>query len=157
MTKYVALLRGIAPLNPNMRNDKLRAVLEKLGFKNVRTVISSGNVLFETNSNNKKALEESIEKAWPKELGFNSTTIIRSHQDLQDMVNKDLFKGKKDLPKSRFNITFLKKGGEIPSIIYTTNYGATPNVMLELEKKHGKEITTRTYKTVERIITAMGK
>lgn len=41
--KYVALLRGIAPTNPNMRNDKLREVFEKPGFKNVQTVISSGN------------------------------------------------------------------------------------------------------------------
>lgn len=42
MTTYVALLRGIVPLNPNMRNEKLRGVFEKLGFTNVRTVISSG-------------------------------------------------------------------------------------------------------------------
>jgi uncharacterized protein (DUF1697 family) len=46
MVKYVALLRGIAPTNPNMRNDKLRGVFEKLSFENVKTVISSGNVVF---------------------------------------------------------------------------------------------------------------
>lgn len=52
MTTYVALLRGILPLNPNMHNQKLRGVFEKLGFSNVHTVISSGNVIFETNSKN---------------------------------------------------------------------------------------------------------
>ncbi|MBA3630747.1 MAG: DUF1697 domain-containing protein [Actinobacteria bacterium] len=43
MKSYVALLRGIGPSNPNMRNDRLRAVFEDLGFSNVRAVISSGN------------------------------------------------------------------------------------------------------------------
>jgi hypothetical protein len=32
----------------------------------------------------------------------------------------------------------------------------TPDLMIWLEKKFGKEITTRTWKTVERILNAMG-
>ena len=78
MTEYVALLRGISPLNPNMRNEKLRGVFTRLGFKNVRTVITSGNVLFETEARNMRQLEASIEKALPQQLGFTSTVIIRS-------------------------------------------------------------------------------
>lgn len=66
MNKYAALLRGIGPSNPNMRNEKLRGVFENLGFQNVQTVISSGNVLFETRSNNIKELEAIIEKALPE-------------------------------------------------------------------------------------------
>lgn len=46
MTKYVALLRGIGPSNPNMHGAKLRGVLEGLGFRDVQSVISSGNVIF---------------------------------------------------------------------------------------------------------------
>ena len=72
MTKYVALLRGIAPTNPNMRNDKLRSVFEKLGFENVKTVISSGNVVFESPSRSIRKLEERIAKAFPEELGFTA-------------------------------------------------------------------------------------
>lgn len=66
MTKYVALLRGIAPTNLNMRNDKLRGVFEKLAFENVKTVISSGNVIFESPSRRAKKLEETIEAALPE-------------------------------------------------------------------------------------------
>ena len=61
MTKYIALLRGIGPGNPNMRNDKLCGVFEKLGFSNVTPVISSGNVIFESDEINKKTLELKIE------------------------------------------------------------------------------------------------
>ena len=88
MTKYAALLRGIGPLNPNMRNEKLRGVFESLGFQNVQTVVSSGSVLFETGSKNVKALEAAIKKALPLELGFTITTIIRSREQLQELADK---------------------------------------------------------------------
>ena len=108
MTKYVALLRGIGPLNPNMRNEKLRGVFEKLGFANVQSVISSGNVIFESPSRSIKKLEETIESALPKQLGFTSTVIIRSKKQLQQIVNKNPFNGKEHSQKSSLNVTFLK-------------------------------------------------
>jgi uncharacterized protein (DUF1697 family) len=178
MTKYLALLRGIAPTNPNMRNDKLRGVFEKLGFKNVKTVISSGNVVFESPSRSVKKLQESIENALPEELGFKSTTIIRSQGQLQKLVDKNPFQGMGHSQKPSLNVTFLKKkrktgikfphksdnrdyqllgmyDGAICSVIDLTS-AKTPNLMVWLEKKLGKEITTRTWKTVERILKAMG-
>ena len=177
MTKYVALLRGIAPLNPNMRNDKLRGVFEELGFANVKTVISSGNVVFESPSRNIKKLEETIEKALPEQLGFTSTTIIRSKDQLQKLVDNNPFKGMEHSQKSSLNVTFLKNktstdtkfpynvdnrdyillgmyDGAICSVIDLTS-SKTPDLMLWLEKKFGKEITTRTWKTVERILKVM--
>ena len=177
MTKYVALLRGIAPTNPNMRNDKLRGVFEKLGFENVKTVISSGNVIFESPSRSIRKLEESIEKALPEELGFKSTTIIRSRGQIQKLVDKNPFQGMGHSQASSLNVTFLKKNrrtdikfphkidnrdyellgmydGAICSVIDLTS-SITPDLMLWLEKQFGKEITTRTWKTVERILKTM--
>jgi len=118
MTKYVALLRGIGPSNPNMRNDKLRALFEKLGFSHVQTVLSSGNILFESRSKNAKKLEEAIEKALPKEFGFTSTTIIRSQAQLQKLVNKNPFKKNGALSKVQLKCHIIKKqeknGHKIP-------------------------------------------
>ena len=177
MARYVALLRGIAPTNPNMRNDKLRGVFEKLGFENVKTVISSGNVIFESPSRSIRKLEERIEKALPEELGFKSTTIIRSQGQIQKLVDQNPFKGMEHSQKSSLNVTFLKKKrkidikfpynvdnrdytllgmyeGAICSVIDLTS-AKTPALMRWLEKKLGKENTTRTWKTVERILKAM--
>ena len=177
MTRYVALLRGIAPMNPNMRNDKLRGVFESLGFENVKTVISSGNVIFDSPSRSVKKLEESIETALPEQLGFTSTTIIRSQGQLQKLVDQDPFKGMEHSQTSSLNVTFLKKkkqssikfpyqvndrdytllgmyGGAICSVIDLTS-AKTPDLMVWLEKQFGKEITTRSWKTVERILKAM--
>ncbi|HJS19131.1 MAG TPA: DUF1697 domain-containing protein [Anaerolineales bacterium] len=178
MTKYVALLRGIGPGIPNMRNDKLRGFFEDLGFTDVKTVISSGNVIFESPSRNVKELESTIEEALPRKLGFNSTTIIRSKQQLQRLFDNDPFKGMEHSQKSSLNVTFLKRKTktdikfpyEVENRAYTIlgmydnaicsvldlTSPKTPDLFSWLEKKFGKAITTRTWKTVERILKVMG-
>ena len=51
MTKlktYAALLRGINNVGPRIiRLDDLRKVFESMGFKAVKTLLASGNVLFD--------------------------------------------------------------------------------------------------------------
>jgi uncharacterized protein (DUF1697 family) len=149
--KYIAFLRGIMPGNPNMTGASLRRFFEELGFKNVRTVIASGNVIFEDDPQNMKALEKKIETALPEKLGFSSTTIIRSEAQLWRLIKADPFKGKKDTPTTRLNVSFLKRGGEIFSVMSQAT-GRTPQIMARLEKEHGKQITMRTWKTIHRII-----
>jgi len=175
MATYVALLRGIGPGNPNMRNDKLRGVFEKLGLTNVKTVISSGNVIFESPNKDAAALEVMIEKALPEQLGFTSNTIIRSQAQLQKLAEKEPFKKIEHTPKTNLNVTFFKhkittkpdfptdRGYEVVTVfdheiccIVDLTFGKTPDLMVQLERQYGKEITTRTWKTVQRILKAMG-
>src|SRR5579864_1721905 len=104
--KYVALVRGIGPLNPNMRNEKFCRVFESLGFHNVQTVMTGGNVLFETDTHDRKALEVAVEKALPAQLGFTATTIIRSHKHIQDLVDRNPFRGLEDSRSSHLDVTF---------------------------------------------------
>jgi uncharacterized protein (DUF1697 family) len=160
-----------------MRNEKLRDFFENLGFKNVQTVISSGNVIFESPSKDPSNLEATIEKALPEQLGFTSTAIVRSRDQLQRLVQEDHFNGLEDTPKSRLNVTFLK----VPSItnlkfpyspdnkgysilkhhdqaIFSSidlSSSKTPDLMGWLERQFSKNITTRTWKTVHRILNKM--
>jgi uncharacterized protein (DUF1697 family) len=175
--KYVALLRGIGPSNPNMRNEKLRGVFQELGFQNVQTVITTGNVLFESPSRDVKSLEAAIEDAIQRQLGFSSTTIIRSHQQLRRLADNNPFGSIEDSPTSRLNVTFLKKkrnsnlrfpyhaekkgytvvgmhGREVCSVVDLSG-ATTPDLMAWLEKQFGKEITTRTWKTVGKILNRL--
>lgn len=152
--KYVAFIRGVGPENPNMHGAKLKWFFEELGFKNVQTVIASGNVIFESDSRNKKSLEDLIEKKLPKLLGFNKATIVRSHEELKKIFISDPFNGTEDTPNSRLNVTFLKNGKEIFSIIDPEST-KTPEIMRRLEKENGKDITMRTWKTIGRILKRM--
>src|SRR6266403_5871213 len=108
MTTYVALLRGIMPTNPNMRGEKLRGVFESLGFINVMTVIASGNVIFDTPSKNIEALETKIEKALNAQLGFSSTAMVRSKEQLERLVKQNPFNGIKDEKPNYLVVTFFK-------------------------------------------------
>lgn len=175
MTTYVALLRGIGPTNPNMRPAKLKWGFEEMGFKNVRTVISSGNVVFESSSKSEAALETKIEKALPKILGFASTTIVRSLSDMEKLLSKNPAKGISHGDENYILVTFLKnhsaKLRTLPKsgagfkvlgiykkevcVVYNNQESKTPLIMQKLEKEFDKAITSRTWKTVERIVKRM--
>lgn len=175
VTTYVALLRGIGPGNPAMRNDKLRGVFEALGFDGVRTVISSGNVLFESRARSIPRLEARIEAAWPEQLGFTSTTIIRTRDEIAAMVAAAPFGDRPDTKTASQQVTFLKhepveefrpfasergdyevvavRDRAIYSVVDET--GTPPRLFRDLERQLGKAMTTRSWKTVHRIALAM--
>lgn len=157
-----------------MGNEKLRGVFEDLGFKNVRTVISSGNVLFETDSKDIKNLETKVEKALPEKLGFNSTCIIRSQQQLKNLVKANPYGDRPHSRDSYLLVTLCKnpikvnfelpyhppdKSYKVISLIDNNLFTVTdttaiktPDVMTWLEKQFGKELTSRTWLTINRIL-----
>jgi len=159
MTKYAAMLRGIGPTNPNMKGEKLRGVFESLGFSRVTSVITSGNILFESDLTDVAKLEAMVEKALPQQLSFTSTCIIRSQAELQVLVDTDPFPGVTQGPKSYITVTFLKNAPKaVPSLPYTPDGKAytllayydraitatldqtsakTPDMMTCLEKQFG--------------------
>jgi uncharacterized protein (DUF1697 family) len=173
---HVALLRGIGPLNPAMRNANLRRVVEGLGYHDVRTVISSGNVVFEAPSADGAGLEAELEAAWPEQLGFTSTTIVRTRDQIEAMTAANPYGERGDTPSASLQVTFLKVEPEprlevpftsergdyeiieirdraIYSVVDET--GRTPDLMRVLERTFGKALTTRSWKTVHRIAKVM--
>lgn len=160
-----------------MRNENLRRVCEDLGLARVSTVISSGNVVFETDTDDLPGLEERLERAWPNELGFESTTIIRTREDLKGLVGLEPFSGLEHGRETYLLVTFSKsavdvsvdlpfqpEGGgfrllhaterELFTVTDTTQ-GPAPDVMQWVEARFGKEITSRTWLTVARILKKM--
>lgn len=177
MTQYAALLRGIGPGNPNMSNENLRKVCNELGFDEVQTVISSGNIVFATDPMEAAELESVLESAWPEQLGFESTTIIRSREELEGLVELDPFDSRKHTKETYLLTTFAKgrfqhdldfplqpKGKDYVFVSGTdrelfsvtdTVHGTSLDVMSWLENRFGKEITSRTWLTVSRILNRM--
>jgi uncharacterized protein (DUF1697 family) len=153
--RYVALLRGIGPTNPNMKGERLKSVFEAIGFTNVHPVIASGNVLFDSPSKNPKALEALIESALPERLGFNSTTIVRTKQDLAALVKKNPFAGVRDEKPNYLLVTFFKNSSPELCTVIKLAEEKTPDFMRKVERQHGKAITSRTWKTVARILKKM--
>jgi uncharacterized protein (DUF1697 family) len=89
--KYAAMIRGIGPMNPNMKGAKLVEAFESCGFNNVRPFLASGNVLFESDITDTAKLERLAEEALPRLLGFSRDVFIRSAADLQKIVDANPF------------------------------------------------------------------
>ncbi|MFD3591566.1 DUF1697 domain-containing protein [Nocardia sp. NPDC058640] len=174
---YAALLRGIMPSNPNMRNEKLRGVFEGLGFEKVASVLSSGNIVFRT-ADNPADLEDRIQTALNTELGIPGGTIIRSHPELRALLDRDPFEGLPHERGSYLTVTFFKNAmreadtkafdddpftrvigydREVRAFltVIDNSTGKTPDFMARLEKTYGKDITTRTWLTVQRVVKKM--
>lgn len=137
--------------NPKAENARLRDCFESLGFKQVRTVISSGNVIFESSGKNAAALGRKIENALAKKLDFKTTTMVRSQKQWEALIKRNPFKGVKDEKPNYLVVTFFKDNRpEVATHVDLRKTGG-PEMMSDLLKKYGKEITTRTWKTVHRI------
>lgn len=175
MTRYAALLRGIMPSNPNMSNEKLRGVFTGLGFRSVASVLSSGNIVFDTEQTPAGELEDRIQQALHAELGIPGGTLIRDHAELRALLDRDPFAGYTHSRETYLTVTFFKDSAharvEIPAdtdprtkvvgydrevraflSIIDNSTPNSPNFMVWLERNYGKNITTRTWLTVQRIV-----
>ena len=161
MPRYAALLRGVSPSNAKM--PELKRALEKAGYANVKTLLSSGNLVFDAPKTSNSALERKIEAA----TGF--LAIVRSIDELKALIASEPFKGVRLTPDSKRIVTFLRnapQGLKLPieqdeaSILkldgnhLLTVYAPTPKgpvFMKLIEKAAGKEQTTRTWDTVQKV------
>lgn len=74
-TRYVALLRGVSPMNAKMA--ELKRCFEDKGFAEVKTVLASGNVIFTAPRTINHTLEAQIESAMRARLERSFLTIVR--------------------------------------------------------------------------------
>lgn len=155
-----------------MRNEKLRGVFEGMGLKNVQSVISSGNIIFETSRSDTAALEQEIEGTLFDVLGIKSTTLVRNYEQIKKLVESDPFTGYEHNVKTYLIVIFLQhplqKELELPKQFTTKGVHAreicavldasnprSPDPLVWLEKNYGKQNTMRTFKTVQRILAKM--
>ena len=109
MTQYVAFPRGINAGHP-MKMAELRAVFESLGYEGVRTVIASGNVLFETKRTAEATLIREIEKALSETFGARIPVVIRTRAELERLAAANPFEKVAAGAKTRRPfVTFLKQ------------------------------------------------
>ncbi len=103
MAIYIALLRGInVGTAKRVPMAHLRALFTGLGYKDVKTLLNSGNVIF----SGKTPSEARIEKAFEERFGFTSRITIIGANELATAVTEN------PLPEnpnpSRFLVAFLK-------------------------------------------------
>jgi uncharacterized protein (DUF1697 family) len=108
MTRYVAFLRGLNVGGHTVKMDALKKHFEAMGFDNVSTFIASGNVIFETDKGSSDALEEKIEAALRRELGYDVATFLRTDAQVADVASHKPFPKSKVKDGDNLHVTFLK-------------------------------------------------
>ena len=109
MKKYVALLRGINVGGKNLiKMTDLKACFEALGLEDVSTYIQSGNVLFSADRSEQARLTIQIEEALSKTFNYKSRVVLRSHNQMKEIVARAPKSFGNDPATYRYDVIFLK-------------------------------------------------
>jgi uncharacterized protein (DUF1697 family) len=179
MITLAGFLRGINVDGHNkVHMEELRARLHDLGYNNIKTLLNSGNFVFDTTETNIQDLENKIEDFISQSFGFPIPVILKTKKEISDLVDEHPFMHIAMHKDIRLYVSFLKDTPKIDiSIPYTSadkSYGIiscqnkiilsvldlsttkTSKGMDELEKLYGKNITTRNWNTIKKINDIQG-
>jgi uncharacterized protein (DUF1697 family) len=107
--RYVALLRGINVGGKNkVSMERLREIAAALGFANVKTYVNSGNMAFDTKKSDDRKLAVKIHDALEHELGLDLSVMVRSAEEIADVVTKNPYLGQFDNHKD-VHVFFLDR------------------------------------------------
>jgi uncharacterized protein (DUF1697 family) len=136
-------------------------------------VLGSGNVVFAARSASRESLERKIEAAMQKSLRRVFATTVRSIDELAALRASDPYKSFELAPKAKRVVTLLHekskvafklpieledarilcvKGTEIFSAYEPSPKG--PVFMSLIERTFGKDLTTRTWDTIGKVVKA---
>jgi len=168
MQRYAAFLRGVMPINVKMPD--LKKCFEGAGFTDVKTVLSSGNVVFSAGREADVSLERKAEAAMKRRLGRTFLTIVRSLDALREILDSDPYRDFRLPSHAKRVVTFLRKPSKARLVLPIELDGARilclkgrevftayvpsprgPVFMTLIKKTLGDEITTRTWDTVKRV------
>ena len=108
--RYVAFLRGInVGGNKLIKMDALADVFRSAGFRNVKTYIASGNVIFDTRASGRDALAKKIERKLLEAFGHEITAVLVPLSELESLVAKNPFKRIKNGRDVMLFVTLLGK------------------------------------------------
>ena len=113
--RQVALLRGVnVGKNKRISMADLAKMVTKLGFKDVKTLLNSGNVVF-TSSIGAPAAAAKIEKALVKEIGVASNVTVLTAAELDAVVKKNPLLDVAD-NHSRLMVAFVRDAGDVAKL-----------------------------------------
>ena len=175
METFISILRGInVSGQKKIQMTDLKAVYEKLGFKQVVTYIQSGNVIFRAEKQTDLKLAGIIEEAIFKKYKFDVPVLIRTEEEMQNIVYANPFLKQKGIEKERLYVTFLENTADkaneksVQALDYSPDkfvvsgkevylycpvgYGKTKLSNNFFEAKLKVKATTRNWNTVNKLL-----
>ncbi|WP_178983272.1 DUF1697 domain-containing protein [Winogradskyella helgolandensis] len=173
MITYITLLRGInVGGHKKVPMAELRELLTNSGLEHVKTYIQSGNVIFQSSTNDAKVLEKEIKKLISDQFGFEVPVIIKTQQELKTIYSNCPFSEDKkvdsyfvmlsEIPDQQLVEEASQK--VYPNDIYVIlndciylycekGYGQSKFNLNFFEKKLNVNATARNYKTIVKLLS----
>ncbi len=108
MPVIVSMLRGINVGGHNtVPMEKLRALYESLGLRDIQTYVQSGNVIFRAPERNIGSLHNRIANRIEETFGFRPEVIHRASSALREAVAKNPFADRPDVEPGKLIVVFL--------------------------------------------------
>jgi uncharacterized protein (DUF1697 family) len=174
MTTYVALLRAV---NVGGRGTVsmagLREVAAGLGFANPRTLLQSGNLVFEAAAANTARLESRLEAALASQCGVQTDVVLRSASGWEEVVARNPFPSEAAADPAHLVVMALKhapapsaeaslraviRGRETAAVVaahvylvYPDGIGNSRLTASVIEKAVGQRGTARNWNTVLKV------
>jgi uncharacterized protein (DUF1697 family) len=177
--KYAALLRGInVGGNKKVAMAELRALAEKLGLDEPKTLLQSGNLVFGAKAQPAAKLEKLLEDATAKQLGVECGYIVRTATEWSAIIAANPFPKMAQADPSHLTVTFCRdepaaaglktlraeiRGGEDFKAIgrelyvwYPDGIGESKLALALGKNRLGTLCTARNWNTVLKIAAALG-
>lgn len=175
MPTYIAMLRGINVSGHKIiKMEALRASFAAMGFRDVKTYVQSGNVVFDAGREAAPTIAGKIEKRILRDFGFAVPVFLTTAEKMEETVRRNPFVKKPGIDQSKLHVTFLS--GDPPKnaeeslkplamkpeefrilgreiYLYCPNgYGTSKLSNTAIEKKLAVGATTRNWKTVSALL-----
>jgi uncharacterized protein (DUF1697 family) len=177
MPTYISFLRGVNMTGHNsIKMADLSLLYHSLGFKENRTYIQSGNVIFRADQSiSEEEISVKIEGAIKEKYGYNVPAMIRTSDEVKSLFLTNPYLDFQDFDPSKMAVVFLHEkitdiqllkmrninyppdkyqitGREI--FIYCPNgFGRTKLYTNFFEDKMGVKGTARNWKTINTILS----
>jgi len=174
MSRFVVLLRGVNVGKGNkVPMAGFRSALEGLGYRQVRTLLNSGNAVFDSTSRSGNTLASAIAKAVEERFGVVTPVIVKSAGEFEAIVKANPF-APPESEHSRFIVAFaldntklqelkglssLLRPGERFAVTEHAAYLHCAGGILEskageaLLGRGGRSVTTRNWATVLKLLS----
>jgi len=175
VTECIALIRGInVGTAKRIAMSDLRALFEGLGHENVRTLLNSGNVLFQCARPSTSGLAQSIEDAMTEACGFTASAMVITAAHLAAIVRENsLLKLAKD--PARHLVAFVPRPHALAPLRSLLDESWAPEALAvgsraaylwcaagvldskllrAIARRAGETVTTRNWTTVLKLLAA---
>jgi uncharacterized protein (DUF1697 family) len=129
MQKQVALFRGInVGRAKRLAMADLRALLEELGYDDVRTLLNSGNVVFTVPPKHKGDAAARIQAAVAAQLGVSASVLTVGAGDFETVVAENPLMAVATDP-ARFLVAFVREPGALARLAPLAGQTLPPDVL----------------------------